>query len=303
MAPKSETAEAAVRACYSTWSRSYFHDYYGRGASYPPVHARILKRLLREAKVRTLLDAGCGPASFLRQVARRIDVYGFDLTPEMVNEARHVLAESGVPPGHIWRGSVVSPRSFRAPAGGPKRFDAAISIGVLPHVDAGADALVIRNLRNAVRPGGLVAVEARNQLFSLFTMNRYSYQFVTDELIRTGDLRRRSRRAALRLPIALDKVRRQFRMDLPPVRRGKAGAPGYDEVTSRAHNPITLKALFERLGLGKVRVLFYHYHCLPPMCEPDLPEFFREWSLAMETPDDWRGHFMASAFVVTGVRR
>ena len=33
---------------------------------------------------------------------------------------------------------------------------------------------MLANLRDAVRPGGLVAVEARNQLFALFTLNRYS---------------------------------------------------------------------------------------------------------------------------------
>jgi hypothetical protein len=38
------------------------------------------------------------------------------------------------------------------------------------------------------------------------------------------------------------------------------------------------------------------------MFESDMPEFFRAQSLAMEDPEDWRGHFMASAFLVVGKR-
>ena len=51
-----------------------------------------------------------------------------------------------------------------------------------------------------------------------------------------------------------------------------------------------------------MRTLFYHYHCLPPMFESAMPELFRRASLAMENPEDWRGHFMASAFLVVGRR-
>ena len=49
-------------------------------------------------------------------------------------------------------------------------------------------------------------------------------------------------------------------------------------------------------------MLFYHYHALPPMLEAAAPELFRRASVAMEDPRDWRGHFMASAFVLVGRR-
>jgi hypothetical protein len=100
----------------------------------------------------------------------------------------------------------------------------------------------------------------------------------------------------------LDDVGQRFRLDLPPVRGGKAGEPGYDEVLSRTHNPLVFREKFAAVGFRDVRVLFYHYHCLPPLCERSAPELFRRRSLAMENPEDWRGYFMASAFVVTGIR-
>ena len=58
------------------------------------------------------------------------------------------------------------------------------------------------------------------------------------------------------------------------------------------------KEIFNPVGFHVDRIHFYHYHALPPIFEKKNPELFRELSLKMEKPDDWRGYFMASAFVV-----
>jgi 2-polyprenyl-3-methyl-5-hydroxy-6-metoxy-1,4-benzoquinol methylase len=296
-------AEAAVKSCYSTWAESYFADYYADPGAYPPVHQKLVHDVVAEAGARTLLDAGCGPASMLRSlVGLDAELYGFDLTPEMVTEARKVMAEHGVAPERIWQGSVADPAAFRGPAGGPALFDAAICIGVLPHVPPSLDDMVIANLRAAVRPGGLVAIEARNQLFALFTLNRYSYEFFMNELIERDVLKERAGADAASLDRAFNALAARFRTDLPPLRKGKVNEPGYDEVLSRTHNPLVMKERFAASGFADVRVLFYHYHCLPPMLETEMPDLFRAESLARENPLDWRGHFMASAFIITGRR-
>ena len=297
MSDKSDTKrlEAAVKSCYSTWATNYHADYYESANAYPPVHQEIVRDVLRARRARTVLDAGCGPASMLRGLADLgLDLYGFDLTPEMVVEARRVMTELGMPAARLWEGSVIDPKAFAAP--GVPGFDAAICIGVLPHVPEQADYAVIRNLHDAVRPGGTVLLEARNQLFALFTLNRYSYELFAQTLIPTAELGPDGAKA-------LEDMKRQFRMDLPPVRKGKAGEPGYDEVLSRTHNPFVLRQRFEAAGFADVELLFYHYHCLPPMFERNFPALYREKSLALENPRDWRGHFMASAFILCGTRR
>jgi hypothetical protein len=232
-----------------------------------------------------------------------LDLYGFDVTAEMVVEARRVLAVSGVAESHIWQGSVTDlgayAREGYSPAGG---YDAAICVGVLPHVPAEADESVFVNLRESVRQGGLVAVEARNELFALFTVNRYSRDFFRNTLI--GDVAKEAMNAEEEAGIgaALVDLDQRFRTDLPPIRKGHEGEPGYDEVLSRTHNPLILRDQFAAAGFGNVRTLFYHYHCLPPMLERHAPSLFRRQSIAMENPSDWRGHFMASAFILAGTR-
>jgi len=293
--------EKSVAHCYSTWGTSYFDDYYRSPAAYPPVHVDIVRKALRKHGAKSVLDAGCGPASMLRLLrAQGKTRYGFDLTPEMTAEAQRVLGAQGVPEANIWLGSVLDPAAYRLPSRRP-RPDAAICFGVLPHVRDRDDKRVFRNLRGAVRPGGLVLIEARNELFSLFTANRYSHAFITERLSAVDDLLAAAGGERESLTRALEQFTSLFRMDLPPVRRGKESEPGYDEVLSRTHNPFTAREQFERAGFCDVKVLFYHYHCLPPLLESAAPALFRARSVAMEKPDDWRGHFMASAFILSGV--
>ena len=301
-----ESIEKSIRRCYSTWGERYYSDYYESDGAYPPVHTALVRDLLQQHGAQTVLDAGCGPASMLRDLdlpgMRR---FGFDLTPEMVVEARRVLGLQGVPPSHIWEGSVLDATAFRNPGDAPHGgFDAALCFGVLPHIPADSDSTVLAHLVAAVRPGGIIACEARNELFSLFTLNRYSRELFRSRLIREDDLKSRIQDSSevAALEEALTKLDERFRMDLPPVRKGYEDEPGYDEVLSRTHNPFVLRAAAEEAGLIDVTVLFYHYHILPPMLERLVPGLFRRESLAIEDPTDWRGHFMASAFVVTGRR-
>lgn len=294
-----ENVERAIQQCYSTWGDSYYQDYYQSPSAYPPVHTEIVFRELKRNGINYLLDAGCGPASMLRDLAGLgCERFGFDLTDEMVAEARRVLAEQEVPADHIWNGSVLDPTAFKVPAAG---YGAIICIGVLPHIPETQDQQVLSNLTNATAPNGLVLVEARNQLFALFTLNRYSRALFRDVLIDEQHLKANTdpdERPALEE--ALTDLDQQFRMDVPPIRGGKSDEPGYDEVLSRTHNPFELKAKAEQAGLVDIEVLFYHYHCLPPMMESRLPRTFRSRSLALEDPRDWRGHFMASAFIIKG---
>jgi SAM-dependent methyltransferase len=301
---KPSTAEAAVASCYSTWADSYYREYYESAAAYPPVHQALVRRLLDESGSKSVLDAGCGPASMLRNlVTPGRQLFGFDLTPAMVDEARRVMRPLGVPDPHIWQGSVTDPEAFHPPQETRRGFDATICIGVLPHVPESLDRVVIDHMRDATVRGGLVAIEARNQLFALFTLNRYSHEFFLRDLIRADALRESAGEARGDVDIALDALKQRFLTELPPRRTGNAGEPGYDEVLSRVHNPLVLRELFATAGFSDVRLSFYHYHCLPPMFEAALPEVFRRQSLAMEDPADWRGYFMASAFLITGRRR
>ncbi len=293
--------EKIVAECYSTWGKTYYDEYYGEKAPYPPVHTELLRRLLRKIAPQNLLDAGCGPASFLRDVTdMNIDLYGFDLTPEMVKEAKSVMQAKGIPADNIWQGSILDDAAFATPDQTISAYDVVISGGVLPHITERDEDRMLANIKAALNPGGTAIVEARNQLFALFTMNRYSYDFIREDLIRAGQLAAKAGDQAESVTQKVEAMKQFFRTDTPPIRKGKKDEPGYDEVVSRTHNPLVMRRKFEDMGFRNVRVLFYHYHCVPPMFGAELGDFFIKASVAMEDPEDWRGYFMASAFYVTG---
>jgi 2-polyprenyl-3-methyl-5-hydroxy-6-metoxy-1,4-benzoquinol methylase len=296
-----KSIEQTVAHCYSTWGTTYFNDYYGEKAPYPPVHVDLVRKVLKNYNSKTIIDAGCGPASFLRGLFRDdFTLYGFDLTPEMVAEGKRVFAEQGLNPDHLWEGSIIDEKAYIAPDG-TSQYDAAVSCGVMPHIPQELDKQVFERVYSALKSGGIACIEARNELFSLFTMNRYSYSFMVERLIQPQELSKHlTENDTQSVNNALDEMQKQFMMNLPPIRKGKAGEPGYDEVLSRTHNPFELSALAQSVGFKNVHVKFYHYHAVPPMFAKFIPESFIRESVRMEDPDDWRGYFMASAFFVIG---
>jgi 2-polyprenyl-3-methyl-5-hydroxy-6-metoxy-1,4-benzoquinol methylase len=296
--------EAEVKRCYSSWGTTYYREYYGENAPYPPVHLDLVRRIVDRLDCRRLLDAGCGPASMLRHLAAPgRSLHGFDLTPEMVAEARRVMEELGTPAAHVWEGSVLRLADFIPPGESRADFDCTVCCGVLPHIPESSDTECIANIRESLRPGGHAIVEARNELFSLFTLNRYSHQLFMERLVPVAALRAAAASERAGLDQALGQIEGLFRTDLPPVRKGKEAEPGYDEVLSRVHNPLVLRDQFLQNGFDQARLAFYHFHCLPPMVQHLAPDVYRHISLQMEeNPDDWRGLFMASAFFVVARR-
>jgi hypothetical protein len=170
-----------------------------------------------------------------------------------------------------------------------------MAMGVMPHVED--DDAVLQNIAALVRPGGTVFVEFRNKLFSLFTFNRYTLEFIVDELLAgVAD--------ELREQVASE-LEGRLRTDLPPTRATTASgdAPGYDAILSRFHNPFEADELFTRNGFEQTRLLWYHYHPAMPLLEERDPALFRREAIALEhEPSGWRGYFLCSAYVVEAVK-
>ena len=226
-----------------------------------------------------------------------VQVWGFDLAPQMVKKAKAQLESRGLK-NRVWSGDISEDSAFR-PAGmdTPEEFDVCIAMGVFPHLEDEVGAL--KNMTAATRPGGRVLVEFRNELFSLYTLNRYSYEFLFNRLIRPDELKIKHPEYESQVEEVGSKLEEFFRLDQPPVRRGAEGSPGYDEILSKFHNPLEIADSFVKAGLRVIGIHFYHYHAIPPLFEEDYPQLFRILSLEMEAnPSDWRGYFMSSAFVV-----
>jgi hypothetical protein len=142
-----------------------------------------------------------------------------------------------------------------------------------------------------------VFIEFRNKLFSLFTFNRYTLEFIMDDLLDGVS-------GGIRDAVRAD-LESRLRTDVPPVRdtvHGSDSAPGYDQILSKFHNPFEVVETFERLGFSDIQLRWYHYHPAMPYLQNDMADQFRRESMKMEhNPSHWKGYFLCSAFVIEAV--
>ena len=262
---------------------------------YPANYFRLqlVQRLLAEAGVTSLYELGVGDATPLSTIGSTgIRVAGHDISPEMVKFARANMEARGLDPALISlldaqdAGAIAAERELRG------EFDAVMALGVIPHVSD--DNAFVAAMDTFVRPGGRLILQFRNSMFSMFTFNRLTREFILDELlVGVPD--------AIRAVVASD-LDARLAVDKPPVRTRPTG-DGYDEILSRFHNPFELAQVVENHGFSGVKYHWYNYHPAYPMIADQIaPRAYREAQVALEHEGTWRGMFLCSAGIIEAVK-
>jgi len=260
------------------------HDVSG---GYPANHfafQRIANALL-DAGAERIIEVGVGQGNALPLLAGLgLEVSGIDSSSEAVDASKERLAGLGQDPSRITWADIEDPITY-APLAADGPFDALVSLGVLPHVRH--ERQTILNMKSLVRPGGEVYVEFRNKLFSLFTFNRYTYEFIMDDLLGEVD-------EGLRAVVG-ERLRGRLDMEVPPV-----SASGH---AARFHTPFEVIDDFTAAGFESVEAWPFHYHAGPPSFEASHPREFRDESIALEhETSGWKGLFLCSAFIIRARR-
>ena len=279
-----------------TYHEQYDPDLLWANAEYPAnlFRLQLVARLLQEAGARSVYELGTGEATPMIKLHRAlgIDVAGSDLSPEMVRLGKENLERHGLDPGllsHVDAQDVAAVRAERSLRG---ESDAVIALGVIPHVTD--DAAFVRSMSLFCRPGGTLLLQFRNSMFSMFTFNRLTKEFILDELMAPVP-------QEFKDAVAAD-LDTRLAVDLPPVRRRDDGY-GYDEVLSRFHNPFELADVVRAEGYTDVRFHWYNYHPTYPMLRGQFEDrAYREAQMALEQEGTWRGMFLCSAGVIEATR-
>ena len=279
-----------------TYHEQYDPDLLWANAEYPAnlFRLQLVARLLQEAGARSVYELGTGEATPMIKIHRAlgIDVAGSDLSPEMVRLGKENLERHGLAPGllsHVDAQDVAAVRAERSLRG---ESDAVIALGVIPHVTD--DAAFVRSMSLFCRPGGTLLLQFRNSMFSMFTFNRLTKEFILDELMAPVP-------QEFKDAVAAD-LDTRLAVDMPPVRRRDDGY-GYDEVLSRFHNPFELADVVRAEGYTDVRFHWYNYHPTYPMLRGQFEDrAYREAQMALEQEGTWRGMFLCSSGVIEATR-
>ena len=280
----------------STYADQYDPEKLWTNEEYPANYFRLelVRRLLNDAGVTSLYEHGVGDATPLVRIASDgIRVAGNDVSPEMVKYAQANMQANGLNPEDIALLDVQDPQGLAAERTRAGEFDAVMALGVIPHV--ADDHQFVSSMDLFMRPGGRIILQFRNALFSMFTFNRLTKEFIMDELIPDVP-------DSIRTIVTAD-LDQRLAVDKPPLRTRPTG-DGYDEILSRFHNPFELADVVRSFGYGDIQYHWYNYHPTYPMLAGSVdPKVYRQAQMDLEGDTSWRGMFICSAGLIEAVKR
>ncbi len=273
-------------------AQTYGNEYHRTGFSknYPANKYRleIVLKLIKKINPKKILDVGCGTADPMIKILNGgFNIRGFDLSDDMIDMAKKNLKDYGYPEELVTLDNMESIKCFDT-----NEFDCAIALGSVYYA-RNFNSAMSRIIRT-IKPNGHFIFSLRNELFSLFSVNKYTAHFILNKLIEQDMID-----AKLKNDIH-ENLKRKF---LDTDERKLLKNVDDMNIHSIFHNPLTVEAeVCKPHSLELKNIFFYHYHALPPIYEEKSPIHFRKLSAGMERPLDWKGYFMASAFVVHAVR-
>lgn len=279
----------------STYSDQYNEDKIWTNEEYPAnfFRLKLVRRILADAGVTSLYEHGVGDATPLVTIAGDgIRVAGNDVSPEMVKFARANMTEHGLDPGSINLLDVQSHDAIDAECKRAGSFEAVMALGVIPHVED--DRWFVDSMDKFLEPGGRLLLQFRNSMFSMFTFNRLTKEFVMDELLPDVP-------ESIREIVSAD-LDQRLAVDKPPKRTRPTG-DGYDEILSKFHNPFELSEIVKSFGYKVLQFHWYNYHPAYPMLAGSIdPKVYRQAQMDLEGDTSWRGMFLCSAGLIEAVK-
>ena len=291
---------ADVSAHYDGSAPSYHEQYdpnlIWKNAEYPANYFRLQKviEILRERGVSSVYDLGAGEASPIIAIreALGVEVRASDLSPEMVRLGKENLVKHDMAPEWLTLVDIRDMEAIKTEAARVGQFDAVIALGVIPHVED--DSWFVEAMSLFLKPGGTLILQFRNSMFSMFTFNRLTKEFILEELMAPIPQQFRD-------VVAAD-LDQRLAVDKPPIRRREDGH-GYDEILSKFNNPLELAEVVKAQGFTDLSYRWYNFHPTYPMIAGSIdPKDYRQGQIDLESDTSWRGMFLCSAGMIIATK-
>lgn len=186
-----------------------------------------------------VLDMGCGDGVYAQRVlGAGAKAICLDIDPAMITATRALLA----PFGDRTTARVAGVTGMKDIAAGS--VDHVLALNVLAYLTPDEDVLFYEETRRILKPGGTLTVTHSNELFDMFTLNRYTAAFFERNFSRTEPCDIRS------LLVHPDR----------PARH----------VFGVRENPLSYRYKLGRYGLTETRQEFAILHRKPPLLTPDI---------------------------------
>ena len=245
----------------------------------------LLERILpKNGRVKKAIDFGCGQGRLLAELGH----LGISATGIEPSESMRAVAESNC--RDIYDVEVVAGGIEALAEVEDDSIDLFIAMGVFQYLSDDENNDLMSEAARLLTTDGCVIATYQNALFDLFTFNKYTLDFITNDLLSTYT----ESHDSSAIETALSSL-----MTRP-------GEPGYaehrarDNIFVRLTNPLTHDSELARCGWTVLGRYFYEYFGLPPLVKNDLPEVaaYIAGSFEVVNAEAWQGHFLANAFLV-----
>ena len=245
---------------------------------------KIFLDLLHLIKPNKILDVGCGSGQPLLSILKNgFNANGFDFSPEMVEQSQKLLTENGFDPNKVSKNNMEDIQGIENAS-----FDCIVGLGSLYY--SRNFNKTMKDVANILPYGGNLIFSLRNDLFSFFSQNKYSLSFLLEKMIPFQNF----------TPKLKNEIENFYSIRYPDQSfEKKFNTVDDKKIYSLSHNPLTVEnEVLKPVGLKLENIYYYHFHSLPPVFEHTNTLEFRQQSVLLENPTDWRGAFMSSSFVV-----
>ncbi len=242
---------------------------------------QIFVKILEKHKPKKIIDAGCGSGMPLIDIKKRgFNIIGYDKAKNMVLEAKENLKKNRLSPDLVFHDDFENPKKIKN-----NSVDCILGMGAFYYAKNVNKTLL--NQKKKLKKNGRLIFSLRNRLFDIATLNNYTKIFL-DQIYEVKKLKSQWKKRYKSLTKNFsDRKKFNFKnIDEKGV---------YNHIP---HNPLTINQEMAKLGLSVEGIYFYHFHAFPPEFENYDAHYFRKVSWKMENPLDWRGFFLASAFVI-----
>ena len=253
-------------------------------------------RILKDRGATSVYELGAAEGSPIIRIAKElgVDVRASDLSSEMVRLGKENFERNGLDPDLHTQVDINDRDAVSAEATRVGQFDAVIALGVIPHVED--DAWFVEAMSLFLKPGGTLILQFRNAMFSMFTFNRLTKEFILEDLMASVGQEFKD--------VVSQDLDQRLAVDKPPKREWDKDAPAYDEILARFHNPFELAEVVKAQGFEDLSYAWYNFHPTYPMIAGgiDATEYRRQ-QIELEDDESWRGMFLCSAGMIIATKR
>ncbi|MFH1741013.1 MAG: class I SAM-dependent methyltransferase [bacterium] len=219
------------------------------------------------ASGRRIYDFGCGDADLFDDFLQAgAFIEGVDISETMIQLAHKNLSSKGHDPRLARLGTLDDMRRMEKSG-----YDAVISLNVLAYLIDRDEVAFYQEAARILKPGGYLVVTHSNELFDLFTFNRYTIEFFNRHFIEEDSYRER----------------------LPSLMTNPGQPKKYTTFSVR-ENPLAYRYKLAKYGFNEIKQGFMRKHAAPPLLlegKQPLPD-----TLNWDEESRWKLMFCCSMF-------